>query len=393
MFLTPLFHLALKILMVMFLGLWLAATEDRPAHAQDLEPSIAFIGDSISTGAASHPQLTLSRKKLWEVFLGPDTLSPKAADLPQDLPWKYADPLAKPRATWPTWRELFHGVQYTFLVFVNGISQTFLNTEEYSWGYQLGQGLGIKSSQIYIAAENGAKIGSLNRQIDRLLVARQGLLPHKVFILFTGNDICGPTLPMMTPADDFAAYLDKGLRYLSRFPLPPGGTDVYVVAYLNVTQIVTNPSILEKSVLAFGDQTTCGTLHKQYFTPTEDQLKSSKDQLETTGETGFAPWFPWLFSSVMPPSPAGMCPNLFANVSPETLSTVANRIRAFRQKSEEVVQNLQKTAPQPSDIRFHWLARSESVRFDGDDIAGDCFHLSPKGQGKLAVEVAKSLAP
>ena len=35
-------------------------------------------------------------------------------------------------------------------------------------------------------------------------------------------------------------------------------------------------------------------------------------------------------------------------------------------------------------VQFHLVQGTADLQFDGDDIAGDCFHLSVTGQAKVA---------
>lgn len=402
---------ALRSLAVMGLIFVTPPLKSAPATGKTL----GVLGDSLSTGAAAHPALMLDTNALWKVFQNPQLLAPRPEHLNQNLPWIAAltpetaeengvSPLKPPQKAWPTIRELTHGIDYTFLNFVNALSQAFLNLEEYSWSYQLAPTLAVAPEQVIIAAENGAKAISLNRQIDRLVAANQGTLTDIVFIFFTGNDICGPTPESITPAPAYADTILGGLEYLARQKRPETGVKVYVLSYLNITQISTRREILDKKLEAFGVSHTCQSLHAQGFKPTPDQLQGMHEEFvkklttpssadQSSPQPPYPAWWPWLFVQLMPPSPADMCPNLFAYgeeplTKEKNLSMVANQVREYRQLTKEAIEGFRKKNPELiPQIDVSWVDGLEELLFDDSDIANDCFHLSGKGQGKLALKI------
>ena len=48
-------------------------------------PALAILGDSLSTGAATHPALQFDGQVLWDVFTGKISVQPTTAALPSDL--------------------------------------------------------------------------------------------------------------------------------------------------------------------------------------------------------------------------------------------------------------------------------------------------------------------
>ncbi len=343
---------------------------------------VAILGDSLATGAATHPALTFDAGELWSVFTGKvDLKVPKTA----------------PRRLWPASREFFGGSDWVFRNLIQTLSRQYLDTEEYSWGYQLAEQLQLPVQDLAIAAEDGARMQDVGRQLERVLAANGNVVPEKIFLLYTGNDLCAPNVPSTTPVSEFRHGLREGLASLLEGgrTFPAGGTDVYVVGYLGILQLMDSDEILAKRVRAFGKELNCRELRAQGF-----RAKAPEEATRGLPEDA------WYFAMVMPPNPAGYCPTLFgpaldrASASPSALAAedamhqLANKIRDFRDASAKTVQELTELvakAPAKPALRFHYLAGTETVGFGAEDIAGDCFHLSREGHAKIATAIAASI--
>lgn len=352
---------------------------------------LAVLGDSISTGAATHPALAMDARRLWGVFSGATEARPVDAERGE---------LPPPGRLWPSVREFFGGADWVHRNTMQLVARRFLDTEEYSWGYAVAQALlpgtpAERASGLAIAAENGARTEAMPFQLERVLEASGGRLPEKLFIFYTGNDLCGLAMSQVTSEADYRRALRAGLAAISRAPAAAGGTDVYVMAYLSVLQLLHGESILAKEVEANGEKTTCREMRERGFQP--------KDPAYDPGLPEEARWFGLL----MPPNPAGYCATLFGPPSrdgDELVSALANRIRAYRAVQQQVVADASgKPAaraaeapaapplPQSSAVRFHYVAETADLTFDADDIAGDCFHLARPGQEKVAKAVLSYL--
>jgi hypothetical protein len=357
------------------------ASADVPADGTADVPALAILGDSLSTGAATHPALEFDTLNLWRVFTGALPVAPRRGDLPADLAATLGDPLPPPQRLWPSAREFFGGPDWVWRNTLQTLSRAYLDTAEYSWGYMLGAALGVPPRQIALAGEDGARVQNISRHMDRVLDASGGVLPRRVAILYTGNDLCGAAINQTTPAADFASDLASGLGYLARNGRPGAqGTDVYVLSYLSVLQLLTSDSILDKKVRAFGGEMSCRALREAGYRAPEP-ASGAAAVVETL------PADAWWFQAFMPPSPAAFCQTLFSPVGPEreqTLNALANRIRDYRERQQEVVRSVGDRLGSASGIRFHYLAGTADVTFTGDDVALDCFHLSVAGQAKIA---------
>lgn len=370
-------------------GSSLAASPVAGSFASDrgADRSVAVLGDSLATGAATHPALAFDAKVLWDVLDGRFGVAPKAADIPTVGPWTFSDPLEEPTRLWPGVREYFGGPDWVFRNALHSVARSYLDTEEYSWGYLVARGLSVPAKQLLIAAENGARVETIPRQIDRVLDATGGTLPARILMLFTGNDLCGPSLDHTTTPEDYGVALARGFSYLLRNGKSrPDGTDVYLLSHLGILQLLYEPSILSKSVRAFGTTLTCGDLRQQGYLP--------KDP------TAYDPGLPsdaWWFAMLMPPNPAAYCPTLFGvqgndAAREEHINALANRIRAYRDvEARELARAMDLAAKAPGPIRFHHVLGTADLQFQGEDIAQDCFHLSPLGQAKVARTVLKHM--
>jgi hypothetical protein len=364
-----------------------AAQPMTPSGQQNADLSMAVLGDSLATGAATHPAMAFDAKVLWDIFDGRLGIAPKLEDLPPGGPWIRPEPLDEPQRLWPSVREFFGGPDWVFRNMMQTIARTYLDTEEYSWGYMVARGLGLPAKNLMIAAENGARMEAMPRQIDRVLDATAGGMPDRILMMFTGNDLCGPNIDQITSAADYESALKNGFAYLLRNGKPSArGTDVYLLSHLGILQLLYEESIVAKPVRAFGAELTCGALRQQGYVP--------KDP--TAYDSGL-PVDAWWFGMVMPPNPAAYCPTLFgfqsrSETREELTNTLANRIRSYRESESRAIQGASEQAQKSgTSVRFHHVTATADLRFVGEDIGQDCFHLSPKGQGKVAGAVLKEM--
>ena len=369
-------------------ALMLLVAKTPKALAVDV-PALAILGDSLSTGAATHPALQFDGQVLWDVFTGKISVQPTTAALPSDLAAGLPEPPPAPLRMWPGVREFFGGPDWVWRNALQAISRSYLDTAQYSWGYQTGLGLRLSPNDIAIVGEDGARVANIPRHVDRLLAFTEGSLPQRVAVFYTGNDLCGSNINEITAPADFASGLERGLLYLLRNgKAPEQGTDVYVFGYMGILQLLTSESILAKKVHAFASETTCKDLRAANFLPNAEQQKAMQARAQSrTGQDAVA----WYFSLLMPPNPAGFCGTLFAGgVGRERereaeINTLANHIRSYREHTAQVVERLNVRAEvEKSKVRFHYIDATTKLTFTGDDVGEDCFHLSIAGHTKIA---------
>lgn len=403
--------------LLLYLGLADICLAEKSANSK-----VAILGDSLSTGAATHSALAFDGDSLWDVFK--HVVSVNEEKTPEISAFLGPVDLGKPGSLWYSEREFRGGMEWVFRHFFKRLSNEYLNTGAYSWGYLAARKVGFSPENILIAGENGARMADLSRQIDRVLDATQKRLPEKIYILFSGNDLCATHIKLLTPPESYKKSLLDGLKYLFRNGEPAAnGTEVIVVGFLGVTQLLVSEEILDKNILAFGQQMSCRQLRaKNYQSPILDPTKVRNE------ETVY-------FSHMMPPNPSGYCPTLFAlpmlargevglfsgtaDTKPEQdqstkknepwklsgrtkarvdemVSLLSGRVRQFRTASVEAVREALDWARNdfPSkNIKISYLYDTEKLVFEADDIAQDCFHLSPKGHIKIAKKLIEHQAP
>lgn len=366
----------------------------------------AICGDSVSTGAATHPELEFDSNHLWRVFMEQRSVEPKVADIlphAELLPGLAAGLASRaangsippPQRLWPTVREYKTSLEWAGLAFLRTASHLYLDTEEYSWGHfwALAAPGGPAPAnpdsqpagrQVAIAAENGARAKDAMTQLARIIAAGGGRLPPEIFLFFTGNDLCASTPERMTSPADFEQQLFRALHFALRQGRPGEPVKIYVPAMVNVTQLISNAEIQTKVVKAFGGRISCAKLRENSFLP----VVPVGDNPGVRSESA-------LFAQFLPPNPAVLCPTLFSK-NPETLGQVANRIRAFRSSAEAAVRRataLQKEHFPDIPLTFQYIASTADLQLTGDDIAQDCFHLSIRGQVRLAEQILKGISP
>ena len=374
--------------------------------------TIGILGDSLSTGAGTHPSLEFSGDSLWDVFKGLNSIAalPENRVLQEFIKSKNLD---TPIVLNPGIREYRSGFEWVMANLQRTFSVRFLNTQEYSWGHILGRSLGAEGNSIFIAGQNGARVATMKRQADRLIDHLDGGLPDQVFALFSGNDLCAGHISLMTSQDEFKASVLGGLKYFGvNGQAAEGGTEILVLGFLGVTQLMASDAILDKKIKAFGEPMTCRQLRNDQFVP-KNPPTSAKHP-----ETLF-------MSHMVPPNPARYCPTLFAlpllaqsdvggifssaaeranrtNNAPvfetkvnrkldELLGQISSRVRQYRSASSQAVREaniwMQSKYPQ-KNIKFRYISATENIRFEAEDVAEDCFHLSVKGHLKLAKAIS-----
>jgi len=357
-----------------------------PAQAWD---GMAVFGDSISTGAASHPALAYDSLLLWKAFTGEVDLSAKLEHLPAEQQRLLQNSLTPPQRLWPGSRQNDGGFGRAWLYTIQAFSRATLDTEEYSFGYLLGRSLGFAPQNIWIVGDNGSRAAHGVVQAARLLETSHGELPSHLLILFTGNDLCAATWGDMTSAESYGQDLRRTLQYLRKHGRSSEGKTVqlYLPAFLPITTLISSEAVASKNIVYYGEQTTCREARKRLFTASEkDRLRGPVDDSRYL-----------MFSQMMPPNPALLCPTIYSTASsePENLSILANRMRAYREQQQAVTESLNREWTSSKEkgpaMQIHYLASSAQINFEADDIAGDCFHLSAVGQHKLAKHLANDI--
>lgn len=363
--------------------------------------TLAILGDSIATGAATNPNLQYDSDLLWELFVGTKSL-PFEGDVFRGTSWDFlADGAAEPPVNLrPTLWEFTNGIDWFVNNAIELLSDRVLNTNEYAWGYLLARRLGISPQEILMAARNGAKVSDIGNQLRRVLQETHGEVPPLLFIHMTGNDLCAPQWELTTTVAEYELALRAGFNFLLSKGKFTQKVRVVIPEFLNVAQLMYSEKILGKAIRIQGHDTTCREAREKRF-----QFAHSRPE---------SPAGPWFFANAVPVSPFLQCTSIFSplggdstksgelasssgvgvravDISPEgrdRIAEVANRTRSFRDVMNQVVVDMnQKATLLNLPVSFEIVRNLNSILFEADEIAGDCFHLSSKGQIRLAESI------
>ncbi|MCX6130480.1 MAG: SGNH/GDSL hydrolase family protein [Proteobacteria bacterium] len=343
-----------------------------------LADTIGFLGDSISTGGASHPALRFDLDVLQDVFADKVDLSPQPAyyEAMSSFGETIENPALPPQRLAFSPREFDNPFSWVADHAMQSLSSRYLDTEEYSWAYLLARKRKSRPNEILIAARDGEKSQHATQQVDRLLDATESQAPRHLFVFFTGNDLCAPQVEFATEANEFTANLESALRYYMRNAKSEQAlSHIWLLDPLGILQIVSSPSILNRPVQAYGQNLSCRDLQSGRF-------KSQTSELMKDGLTE-----KFIFNMIFGQGPHGYCPSLFAvheSQGADIQLKLAGLLSAYRQGLESLVKKLANAHP---SFRIHHLHETADIIFEAEDLANDCFHLSLQGQLKLASTV------
>lgn len=350
-----------------------------PLTTDDLSAAtVGIVGDSISTGGAAHPALAFDIDRMQAIFSGKQSLeldeATKAYLEGEGLttPSNAQRLDLSPREYYRPWLWVFHR-------FITSMSSQYLDSLESSWGSLYGRLGG--TTKVFVAARDGEKSQHARQQIDRILDGAQGEALDHLFVFFTGNDICAPHPEFVTDQSRYVANVEEAVQYYIRNAKPKANgelTHIWLVNPLNVNQLVTSQVIQSKKVLAYGKERSCKELQSDQFE--KDLLGTpSKEELDKGG-LGLRP----ILAQVFQGGTYGLCPSLFQyheGSSLEALKPVSDALGGYRQGLSDLAKKLNEVNP---SFRVQNLASSTPIEFAAEDIANDCFHLTARGQLKIA---------
>lgn len=353
------------------------------------KPILAIIGDSISSGAFSHPQQKWNLKEVGSLLttFGPTLdLKAYAEDFRSVVPFK-----GRIQAPTRVWETLAHPV--------GGI----LDTEEHSWGYLLGRSQGVAPKDILITAEKGNHVGDAEKQAQRLLKSTRNTVPDQTFFFFTGNNLCGKdpqeNFDFEGAKNEFRDSLVKGANQFISAASAEGKTSkVYLMKFLPVMNLIKNKGIREKVVEAYGMKLTCERMRElpsdQIPPPDKNDgvAQGALSLLQTLKNFGALNVPEKELKSI--PSITAVCTGILKTTSNDEARIVffERLIQAYNQGVEEAVRVANGNArDSKKQIDFTLLSSPGNFEAEAEDIGQDCFHLSLQGQEKLTRLVMKEL--
>lgn len=345
---------------------------------------VAVLGDSSSTGAAANPALEFDSELLWQIFEGTRHLEVKPEFFPRTLKLVSSDEKG-PTRVGPSVRENDAGSGWLWQNLIQTVASRTVEEHRLSYGYFLGRSLGIEPQNILLAGENGATTRRAWIHASRLLSARNRDLPSRIILFYTGNDLCAQSFDLITSAEDYGASLLKAMKYLVvNGHVAARGTKIYLPAFLPVTALLHEPSIVNQKIRVHGQEMTCREAREKLFAPAANRYPNKEATLFQ------------IFKDFIPPSPVLLCPTLFSPQAQDSArqSLLANRIRAYREAQQRAVEDFNEWRGRKHPAKAFeaiYLAGTEQIKFGGGDVAGDCFHLSANGQAKVAEAILKDL--
>lgn len=368
-----------------------AQTERAASNHSDMtiKGPMAFIGDSLTTGAVSHPAVSLHQASVLNLLQGK-----AAADLtlPADIAAVQTGLGLKPIdfGRFPHPRRLglspaaFSGpLFWVYRHFSHAIAVNYLDYEQLSWAYALAQQWGVTGEDVIIAANDGARSTSAFDQVRLLAKLPKEQFPRSVFMLFSGNDLCGETSEQFTAASDYGKALRRSLSLLNRIAAEKqvGKVVAVLLEPINIMQLVVNPGIQSKKI-AYGERSyRCSEIQQPGFSVAADSTAIRPDIRDTDRML--------LRLKLLPESPSRYCAGIFK----PTADGESNRAAASAHWGDyrTAIQAVAKEAWSLDHLQVVALDAPAKLLLDGGDIASDCFHLSYRGQFRLAAAVAASL--
>ena len=237
--------------------------------------TMAIIGDSATTGAVADPKINVGQfdeKLIKTIFKGSwnylfsSTIkndSPPSLELVNNLfqDAKMTD-LSPPTRIW--WKD--KPINY-----LDKAGTKSIDYEQYSWGYLLGRRMGIHPVRIFMTGRDGERSTEFKNQAEALLEYTGNELPEYVFIQFTGNDLC--RLSVFEETDEmvyqriYKAYRE-GFRVLMKGTLHPFKTQIYVLPYMDIAQVIDSEEVLQSHIAYRNKVITCQEFRTLHNKPT-----------------------------------------------------------------------------------------------------------------------------
>lgn len=362
---------------------------------------VIVMGDSMATGAGAHPALQFDPQNIWGALNGKVDLRATSNHIPDAGFYAVTDPsdaaLPTPLIAAKTPGDFRGPFSWVFSGMLRSVTR-ILSTPQYSWGYLIGRKFGVAPDQIVIAAREGAAISDgpaqARRGLDTLeAAARERNVkeeaeaeptdPVRVFMMFGVGDICAVSPESVTPSSEFeasaAATFNVLLNHQQRKGADAAKILITVMQPLPFAQWIERPEILAKEIEAFGEKTTCGELQSRMFLP-----KSAVDVGDSPESRQIV-----IMSQILPPNPALLCASSYAVGLPldQRITAAGNRLRAYREALASAVAKARKLADRSGlagKVEFQLVEATSAIQFRAEDLAGDCFHLSPIGHEAIA---------
>ena len=361
--------------------------EKAPAvHLPDGGGDILVLGDSLSTGAVTHPDFALDYDGILKRAVSGDHLAAPAAFVdgaPGATPSKPVR-VGKPLAEIPTFGD-GGGNERAAAALLKAIEWP-----ELSWSSHVAFHEGRSPDRVAIAARNGGMTKDAPDEVDTWLKARgdKDALPGEIYAMFSGNDLCRAEddAEPLTPPDQFkASLLGAAQKLAAAGQAAKTGSTLYLVSHMDILQLVQNPDLQAKKrvhvVDSKGDrELSCTEFLKAY----EDASAKPTASLDFDGSLLRFSYHPMRSCHSVLAHAQGLDPAR-AKVSLDSLKT---QLEAYRTAVAQLATELPADPEfQKSGMAVKLITATQGLVMEPDDLANDCFHLSAAGQKKLAAAI------
>lgn len=360
------------------------------SHLPDpINQGIAIIGDSLSTGAFSHPTMEYSAPLAAALLMGSEHLIPRLSELGASIlerlrPYIHRDEyiLNPPTRIFASSEELEEGGMSkkleTWAFNYTSSNHNNFDTPEYSWGYLVSRSLGATAKDIFFVAQDGNRVKDTKTQVARLLDRFPHELPGRIFMFWTGNDICAADLNRNPSAEDFDNYYNhlwSGIELMADHITKGRIVKLHILGYLEVSQLVNSEDILSKKIKPYGAWTRGVGVTGRSMTVNEFRSQPRKD-----GK-----------SIHMLPHPANMCKGILQTRATDTerIKNIKLYAELFRNATQEVIAKANNQFQ--NKLLIQYVSSPSELKFGPADIANDGFHLSTWGQSYLAEAVLNEI--
>lgn len=348
------------------------------------------LGDSLSTGAVTHPDFQLDYDDIVVRAIHGDRMQPNAA-MVDGAPSTAV--LAKPVRIGAPMKEVFSmgGDDKAAAALLKVIEWP-----ELSWESQLGRREQRDVERIMIAARNGGRTADAKDEVDTWLKAEREngktpTLPREIMVFFSGNDLCraedahdGPT-----PPEQYRAGLKAAVEaLLSGAQAPAEGTKLVFVSHLDILQLVRTPELFAAKRIKLTDTQGPHELSCAEFMKAHQDDRSIFTSKGTESALLRYTYHPMNNCHSVLAHAHGLDPAK-AKVKLEDLEA---DMRAYREQLAALVDELK--ADQrlgTAGIEVKLVKATESLKVEPEDLANDCFHLSVAGQKKLSEAIQSEL--
>jgi lysophospholipase L1-like esterase len=243
-----------------------------------------------------------------------------------------------------------------------------IDTEEYSFGYIVGRKLNLPADRIVLAGQDGTRVTAFAEQMRRLLSAGPGTLPPLVLVSYVANDLCGDenfTSPVEAFRQTYKAELDRQFAAIAAFPADPKGTNIMILAPLDVANVLSNEKLLSQKIrFENRGEVTCGDLRRG------------------TGAGGD-------LGRSMESTLVGACRAILGS-SPDPAQRLA-QLRALQDAQNQMLeQAVNEFNGRGLALRAQYAPSTGRIDFQPGDLANDCFHPGRAGAARIADQLLQN---